>query len=52
MILYRPSQFRWAATVSFASIFTGAITYMIYVKKERGHIAHIPIKMDWVRKML
>ncbi|KIJ27511.1 hypothetical protein M422DRAFT_190925, partial [Sphaerobolus stellatus SS14] len=51
MILYRPSQFRWAATVSFASVTTGAVTYMVYVKKERGHIAHIP-KPAWIKKIL
>ncbi|ESK94786.1 hypothetical protein Moror_14179 [Moniliophthora roreri MCA 2997] len=53
MILYQPSQFRWAATVSFASVSTGAVVYTVYVKKERGHITHIPpIKMDWIRKVL
>ncbi|KAK7021892.1 hypothetical protein VNI00_017181 [Paramarasmius palmivorus] len=53
MVLYQPSQFRWAATVSFASVSTGAVIYMVYVKKESGHITHIPpIKMDWIRKVL
>ncbi|GJJ15663.1 hypothetical protein Clacol_009941 [Clathrus columnatus] len=48
MVLYRPSQFHWAAIVSFGSVSTAAMTYMVYVKKERGHITHIPIKLDWV----
>ncbi|KAI0338662.1 hypothetical protein BDW22DRAFT_1415496 [Trametopsis cervina] len=52
MILWQPLQFKWAATVSFTSVSMGAIVYMVYVKKERGHIAHLPIKMEWLKKIL
>ncbi|THV05767.1 hypothetical protein K435DRAFT_744711 [Dendrothele bispora CBS 962.96] len=52
MILWQPSQFRWAAMVSFASVSTGAMVYMVYVKKERGHVAHFPIRMEWIKKIL
>ncbi|KAF5392663.1 hypothetical protein D9757_000936 [Collybiopsis confluens] len=47
MIFWRPSQFRWAAAASFASVSAGAVMYMMYVKKTRGHVLHL----DWVKKM-
>lgn len=50
MILYRPSEFRWAALASFLSVSSGALVYMLYVKKERGHITHI--RFDWIKKIL
>jgi iron-regulated transporter 1 len=40
IILSRPSQFRWCALVSFASVVVGAFTYSIYVRRERGHLLH------------
>ncbi|KAI0368831.1 hypothetical protein BV20DRAFT_947152, partial [Pilatotrama ljubarskyi] len=40
IILSRPSQFKYAALASFISVFAGASTYLLYVKKERGHVLH------------
>ncbi|KAJ7648655.1 Ferroporti-1 [Mycena polygramma] len=50
MILSRPAQFRWAGLVSFVSVSSGAMVYLVYLKKERGHIFHPP--MEWIRKLL
>ncbi|KAJ7157945.1 Ferroporti-1 [Mycena crocata] len=50
MILSRPSQFRWAGLVSFLSVSSGAMVYLVYLKKERGHIFHPPL--EWIRKIL
>ncbi|KAJ6513536.1 hypothetical protein DFH09DRAFT_1374185 [Mycena vulgaris] len=50
MILSRPSQFRWAGLVSFLSVSSGAVVYLMYLKKERGHIFHPPL--EWIRKIL
>ncbi|KAJ7923457.1 Ferroporti-1 [Mycena leptocephala] len=50
MILSRPADFRWAGLVSFMSVSSGAMVYLVYLKKERGHILHPP--MEWIRKML
>ncbi|KAJ7509570.1 Ferroporti-1 [Mycena galericulata] len=50
MILSRPSQFRWAGLVSFLSVSSGAMIYLVYLRKERGHIFHPPL--EWIRKML
>ena len=40
MILSRPSQFKIAAMTSFVSVVLGASTYLVYVKRERGHVLH------------
>ncbi|KAI0334124.1 hypothetical protein GY45DRAFT_1270953 [Cubamyces sp. BRFM 1775] len=40
IILSRPSQFKYAALASFISVFAGASTYLVYVKRERGHVFH------------
>lgn len=40
MVLNRPSQFKYAALASFISVCTGALTYLVYVKRERGHLLH------------
>ncbi|KZT10586.1 uncharacterized protein LAESUDRAFT_720920 [Laetiporus sulphureus 93-53] len=40
MILSRPSQFRIAALTSFVSVVMGSVTYLAYVRRERGHILH------------
>ncbi|KAJ7736574.1 Ferroporti-1 [Mycena maculata] len=50
MILSRPSQFRWAGLVSFLSVSSGAVVYLVYLKKERGHVFHSPV--GWIRKIL
>ncbi|KAJ6511631.1 Ferroporti-1 [Mycena vulgaris] len=50
MILSRPSQFRWAGLVSFLSVSSGAVVYLMYLKRERGHIFHPPL--EWIRKIL
>ncbi|KAF9078449.1 Ferroporti-1 [Rhodocollybia butyracea] len=48
MVFWRPSQFRWAAVASFTCVSSGALVYMVYVKKTRGHIMHL----DWIKKIL
>lgn len=48
MILSRPSQFKWAALASFASVCLGALSYLFYVRKERGHLIHI----EWTERLL
>jgi len=40
IILSRPSQFKFAALTSFLSVVAGAVTYLMYVKRERGHVFH------------
>ncbi|KAI0720075.1 Ferroporti-1 [Cerioporus squamosus] len=40
MALSKPSQFKYAALASFISVVAGASTYLMYVKKERGHVLH------------
>ncbi|KAJ6632267.1 Ferroporti-1 [Mycena sp. CBHHK59/15] len=50
MILSRPSQFRWAGLASFLSVLSGAMVYLVYLKRERGHIFHPPL--EWIRKIL
>ncbi|RDX51160.1 hypothetical protein OH76DRAFT_1401935 [Lentinus brumalis] len=40
MALSKPSQFKYAALASFISVIVGASTYLMYVKKERGHVLH------------
>ncbi|KAJ7034408.1 Ferroporti-1 [Mycena alexandri] len=50
MILSRPAHFRWAGLVSFMSVSSGAMVYLVYLRKERGHIFHPPV--DWIRKIL
>ncbi|KAF7312600.1 Solute carrier family 40 protein [Mycena indigotica] len=42
MFLSRPSQFPYATLVSFCSVLSGAMVYVLYLKKERGHIFHVP----------
>ncbi|KAK7062106.1 solute carrier family 40 protein [Favolaschia claudopus] len=50
MIFARPRQFRWAGLVSFLSVSSGALVYLVYLKRERGHIFHSPA--GWIRKLL
>lgn len=40
IVLSRPSQFKYAALASFISVCAGAFTYLLYVKRERGHLLH------------
>ncbi|KAL1951323.1 hypothetical protein VTO73DRAFT_472 [Trametes versicolor] len=40
IVLSRPSQFKYAALASFISVCAGAFTYLVYVKRERGHLLH------------
>ncbi|KAJ7097184.1 Ferroporti-1 [Mycena belliarum] len=50
MAFSRPAQFRWAGLVSFLSVSSGAVVYLAYLRRERGHIFHPP--MEWLRKIL
>ena len=49
IILSQPRQFRWAALVSFISVCMGVCSYVVYVKRERGHILHLE-KIPLLRK--
>ncbi|KAH9849246.1 Ferroporti-1 [Lenzites betulinus] len=40
IVLSHPSQFKYAALASFISVCTGAVTYLVYVKNQRGHLLH------------
>ncbi|OCH89023.1 hypothetical protein OBBRIDRAFT_733305 [Obba rivulosa] len=52
-VLSRPSQFKWAALASYVSVVAGAAAYLLYVRKERGHIFHevcserMPLLVAW-----
>ena len=48
IILSRPSQFRWAALVSFVAVGIGAMSYLVFLKRMRGHIIH----REWVEHLL
>ncbi|KAJ7486568.1 hypothetical protein FB451DRAFT_1391477 [Mycena latifolia] len=49
MVLSQPAQFRRPGLLSFPSV-SGAVVYLVYLRKERGHIFHPP--MEWIRKIL
>ncbi|GAA6008465.1 hypothetical protein JCM10207_007121 [Rhodosporidiobolus poonsookiae] len=48
IVLSRPSQFKWAVLISFCSVFLGACSYLIYARKERGHLVHL----SWTEPLL
>lgn len=48
IILSRPSQFRWAALVSFISVGLGVSSYLVFLKRMRGHIVH----REWLESLL
>ncbi|KAF7796905.1 hypothetical protein EIP86_008090 [Pleurotus ostreatoroseus] len=48
IILSRPSQFRWAALVSFVAVGVGAGSYLVFLKRMRGHIVH----KEWAESLL
>ncbi|GAA5840724.1 hypothetical protein JCM5353_005745 [Sporobolomyces roseus] len=48
IIFNKPDQFKWAVVISFASVILGALCYLIYVRKERGHLIHL----EWTEKLL
>ncbi|KPV76171.1 uncharacterized protein RHOBADRAFT_34793 [Rhodotorula graminis WP1] len=41
IVLNRPSQFKWAVVISFVSVGLGALSYLVYARKERGHLVHL-----------
>lgn len=40
IILWRPAQFKYAVIVSFASVCLGAVSYLYYSWRQRGHLLH------------
>ncbi|GAA5975498.1 hypothetical protein JCM10908_005179 [Rhodotorula pacifica] len=48
MILNKPSEFKWAVLISFCAVVCGALCYLIYAKKERGHLVHL----EWTERLL
>ncbi|GAA5914652.1 uncharacterized protein JCM6883_001031 [Sporobolomyces salmoneus] len=49
IIFNKPEQFKWAVVISFASVILGALCYLIYVRKERGHLIHLN---EWTERLL
>ncbi|KAK4703100.1 solute carrier family 40 (iron-regulated transporter), member 1, partial [Phenoliferia sp. Uapishka_3] len=48
IVLSQPRQFKWAALVSYISVGLGAISYLAYSRKERGHLVHL----DWTERLI
>ncbi|GAA6000247.1 uncharacterized protein JCM10292_004052 [Rhodotorula paludigena] len=48
IILNRPSQFKWAVAISFGAVCCGAASYLVYARKERGHLVHT----GWMEPLL
>jgi iron-regulated transporter 1 len=48
MILADPHQFRWAGLVSWIAVVLGAVFFMIYVRRMRGHLLHF----DWASQLV
>ncbi|GAA6025360.1 hypothetical protein JCM11491_002746 [Sporobolomyces phaffii] len=48
IIFNKPSEFRWAVVVSYASVVLGALCYLVYVRNERGHLVHL----EWTERLL
>ncbi|KAF5327602.1 hypothetical protein D9619_004802 [Psilocybe cf. subviscida] len=40
IFLSRPSQFKYTAVVSFGAVVSAAILYLLYLRRERGHLIH------------
>jgi len=43
----QPSAFKYTAMLSFGAVVTGACLYLIYLRRERGHVVHV----DWIIAM-
>lgn len=41
IVLSDPSQFKYAALVSWVAVLGGALAYLSYVKQQRGHVLHL-----------
>jgi len=50
IILSRPAQFKYAALVSFIAVCLGAVCYLYYSWRERGHLWHLGWKEGLVWK--
>ncbi|BGP14826.1 hypothetical protein JCM10213_002735 [Rhodosporidiobolus nylandii] len=48
IVLSRPSQFKWAVVISFCSVALGAVSHLVYVRRERGHLVHL----EWTGALL
>ncbi|KAF8964558.1 polyketide synthase [Flammula alnicola] len=40
IVLSQPSEFKYTAALSFGSVIAGACLYLVYLRRERGHIIH------------
>ncbi|KDR76972.1 hypothetical protein GALMADRAFT_66616, partial [Galerina marginata CBS 339.88] len=40
IVLSRPSEFKYTAALSFGAVVAGACLYLIYLRRERGHVIH------------
>ncbi|PPQ70664.1 hypothetical protein CVT24_000672 [Panaeolus cyanescens] len=40
IILSQPSQFKYTAVLSFGAVVSGACSYLVYLRRERGHLLH------------
>ncbi|GAA5885225.1 hypothetical protein JCM16303_005963 [Sporobolomyces ruberrimus] len=49
IIFNKPSEFKWPVIISFTSVVLGALCYLVYVRKERGHLVHFD---EWTERLL
>ena len=43
----RADRFRWPALISVAATWSAGGVYMVFVRRRRGHLLHVP---DWIRE--
>jgi len=48
----RPSQFKYTAALSFGAVVSGACFYLIYLRRERGHVVHIEWFISMKKKFI
>ncbi|KAH9487158.1 Solute carrier family 40 member 1 [Psilocybe cubensis] len=47
IFLSRPSEFKYTAVISFGAVFSAASSYLVYLRRERGHLIHA----EWFTRM-
>ena len=49
IILSSPAQAKWTALASVVAVSGGLVSYIVYVKRARGHVVHSP---DWLEALI